>query len=109
MTQHAQDSPETQSVPRWFADFAVKNADEHAALAKEIADVAVKNADEHAALAKEIANNSREIADVKGELRSEIARAEARLTRWMAILFTASLTITLSGLTIAVAVILNFG
>ena len=68
------------NVPKWFADFVVKNADEHAALAKEIA------------------NNA-----------NEIARAETRTTRWMAILFLGGLTITLSALTIAVAIILNFG
>ena len=27
---------ETGSVPQWFADFAVKNADEHGALAEKI-------------------------------------------------------------------------
>ena len=57
-------------------------------------DFAVKNADEHGTLAKSI-------ADTRGELATEIAKAETRLTRWTALL-------VIGGLTIAVAVILNF-
>ena len=78
---------ETGSVPQWFADFAVKNADEHGALAKSIADTR--------------GELSKSIADTRGELATEIAKAETRLTRWTALL-------VIGGLTIAVAVILNF-
>ena len=94
MTQHAQDAPETH-VPKWFADFAVKNADEHAALAQRISD-------SHIALAKEIANNSREIADV----RAEIARQFVSQTRWTAILFISALTIAVSVLS-ALIILVN--
>ena len=111
---------DTQNVPKYFADFAVKNADEHAALAKSIADskgdlsntiadLTVKNADEHGALAKEMATSRgelrQEMATSRGELREEmstlrgdIARAETRTTRW----FVASLAV---GLTIAVTIL----
>ena len=82
---------DTQNVPHWFADFAVKNADEHAALAKEIANVALKSAEAY------------------GELKSEIARAETRTTRWTAGAVATGVLIILGALTVAVAVILNFG
>ena len=90
---------ETGSVPQWFADFAVKNADEHGALAnsisetkgelsKSIADFTVKNADEHGALAKSIAETkgtlSHSIAETKGDLATELARSENRMIRWTA-------------------------
>ena len=113
----AQDS---QNVPKYFADLVKQNADEHAALAKSISDLAIKNADEHGQLARELATTRGDLsntisalaiknADEHGSLaarieavRAEITSAETRTTRWTALL-------VIGGLTIAVAVILNFG
>ena len=48
---------DSQNVPKWFADFAERNAREHGELKSET-------------------------QDKFGELKSEIARAETRMTRW---------------------------
>ena len=48
---------DSQNVPKWFADFAERNAREHGELKSET-------------------------QDKFGELKSEIAKAETRMTRW---------------------------
>ena len=59
---------EAQNVPRWFSEFAVKNADEHGLLAARI-------------------------EASYGELREEIARAESRSTRWTAGIVLGAITV----------------
>ena len=76
---------DTQNVPQWFSDFAVKNADEHGVLAKSISET------------KGDLSNS--IADTRGDLATEIAKAETRLTRWTALLVIGGLTVAVSILT----------
>ena len=48
---------DSQNVPKWFADFAERNAREHGELKSDT-------------------------QDKFGELKSEIAKAETRMTRW---------------------------
>ena len=57
MPRGPNDERDTQSVPKWFADFAERNAKEHGELKSET-------------------------QDKFGELKSEIAKAETRMTRW---------------------------
>ena len=55
------------NIPKWFNDFAVKNADEHGLLAEKIAN-----------------------------LGTESARAETRLTRWTAGIVLGGLTVAVT-------------
>ena len=79
---------DTQNVPQWFSDFAVKNADEHGQLAARIEASSGQ-------LREEIAVNRTEIA----ANRTEIARAETRSTRWTAGLVIGGITVGVSVLT----------
>ena len=87
----AQDAQDTQNVPRWFSDFAVKNADEHGQLAAKIEAV-------RGELRQEMATSRGELREEMSTLRGDFARAETRMTRW----FIAALAV---GLTIAVTVL----
>ena len=89
---------ETQNVPQWFSDFAVKNAEEHGLLAARIeasnGDLSTRIETSYGQLREEIAVNRTEIAATRGE----IARAETRSTRWTA-------GIVLGGITVGVGVL----
>ena len=81
----AQDAQDTQNVPRWFSDFAVKNADEHGQLAAKIEAV-------RGELRQEMATSRGELREEMSTLRGDFARAETRTTRW----FIAALAVAVS-------------
>ncbi len=84
---------ETGSVPQWFADFAVKNADEHGALAKSIADTR--------------GELSKSIAETKGDLATELARSENRMIRWTAGLIFGGLAVAV-GVLSTIIILVNY-
>ena len=84
---------DTQNVPQWFSDFAVKNADEHGQLAARI----------EAATGELSARMEASF----GRLATEIARAETRSTRWMIGVVIGSVAIGVSVLTVAMTLIVN--
>ena len=100
---------DTQNVPQWFSNFAVKNAEEHGLLAARIeasygelstriettkGELSARIEATRNDLREEIAANREEIAATRGE----IARAETRSTRWTA-------GIVLGGITVGVGVL----
>ena len=85
---------DSQNVPKWFADFAERNAREHGELKREIQE-------KHGELKSEIQEKhgelKSEIQEKYGDLKSEIAKAETRMTRW-----------TLGAIALAVAILAAF-
>ena len=71
---------DSQNVPKWFADFAERNAREHAELRLEIQE-----------------GYGELKSEMHGDLKSEIAKAETRMTRW-----------TLGAIALAVAILAAF-
>ena len=65
MTLEPQTPPSNEEVPRYFADFILENARQHAELAAQINDLRVETTKQF------------------GELRVEMANRENRLIKWI--------------------------
>ena len=75
-TNDEQPQPEDSTIPRWFHEFALRNAGDHAQLGSE-------NAATRQELSAANAATREELLAANAALREELARLESRLTRWI--------------------------
>ncbi len=76
MTPGPQTPPSNEEVPRYFADFILENARQHAELAAEISQLRSETVEQFGDIRAEMAKQF-------GELRAEIAHRENRLIKWI--------------------------
>lgn len=76
MTSEPQIPPSNEEVPRYFADFILENARQHAELAAQISEL-------RAETTRQFGEIRAETAVQFGELRAETAQRESRLIKWI--------------------------
>ena len=82
MTSDAQ-TPANEGIPRYFADFILENARQHAELAAQVSDLREETARRFGEFQAELGGLRAETAGQFGELRAETAQRESRLIKWM--------------------------